>query len=125
MKKEKVIYWAITGIFSLMMLFSANMYFTSAEVKQGFSQHLGIPDYLRIELAVAKILGALALLLPFVPKGFKYFAYAGFTINLLSASIAHISVGDPANQVMVPLIFLVLLIVSFIYYNKLEKANTN
>lgn len=122
MKKERIVFWAATGIFSLSMLFSANMYLTSAEVKEGFAQHLGIPDYLRIELAVAKILGALALLLPFVPKGFKYFAYAGFTINLISASVAHIALGDPANQAIMPIVYIGLLVASFIYYNKLENG---
>lgn len=122
MKKEKIIFWAATGLFSLSMLFSANMYLTSAEVKEGFSTHLGIPDYLRVELAFAKILGSLALLLPFIPKGFKYFAYAGFSINLVSAFIAHVAVADPANQVIMPLVYLVILAVSFIYYNKLQRA---
>lgn len=121
MKKEKIIFWVTTGIFGLSMLFSANMYLTNAEVKAGFSSHLGIPDYLRVELAVAKILGSLALLLPFVPKGVKYFAYSGFTINLISASVAHIAIGDPFNQVVMPFIYLIILSVSFIYYNKLEK----
>lgn len=123
MKKEKIIFWVTTGIFSLTMLLSANMYLTSAEVKEGFVQHLGIPDYLRIELAAAKILGSLALFLPFLPKGFKYFAYTGFTINLISAFIAHIALGDPAGDVIKPIIFLALLAASFIYYNKLEKQN--
>lgn len=125
MNKEKIIFWATTGIFSLSMLSSAYMYLTDTTVREGFVTHLGIPDYLRIELAIAKILGALALLLPFVPKGFKHFAYAGFTINLLSASVAHISLGDPANQVIMPFVFLALLIASFVYYSKLEKGKQN
>ncbi|ACU07527.1 hypothetical protein FIC_01077 [Flavobacteriaceae bacterium 3519-10] len=125
MKKQKIIMAITTGIFGLSMLFSAYMYLTDAEVKAGFSSHLGIPDYLRVELAVAKILGSLALMLPFVPKGFKYFAYAGFTINLISASVAHIAVGDPASQVVMPFVYLVILAVSFIYYRKLEKGKQN
>lgn len=120
MKKEKIIFWTTTGIFSLMMLFSANMYFTAPEAKTSF-EHLGFPDYFRIELAIAKILGALALLLPFVPKGFKQFAYAGFTVNLISAAISHASKGDPASAVTAPLIFLVVLAVSYIYYNKSQQ----
>ncbi len=122
MKKEKLIFWTTTGIFSLSMLFSAYMYLTDAGMKEGFAQHLGIPDYLRIELAIAKIMGGLALLLPFVPKGFKYFAYAGFTISITSALVAHRAVGDPANQVIMPFIYLALLVTSFIYYNNLVKG---
>ncbi|MFT3901739.1 MAG: DoxX family protein [Niabella sp.] len=119
MKKEKIIFWIATGIFSIMMLFTAYNYLTSPEMKAAFV-HLGFPDYFRVELAVAKLLGALALLMPFAPNAFKQFAYAGFTINLISAAIAHASKGDPAQAVMMPLIFLVLLIVSYIYFGKLK-----
>ncbi|GAB3432406.1 DoxX family protein [Niabella aquatica] len=122
MKNKKIIYWAATGIFSLMMLFSGYNYFTAPELKEAFV-HLGFPDYFRIELAVAKILGALALVLPFVPKGFKQFAYAGFTINLTSAFIAHSSKGDPFNISVMPLIFLAVLVVSYIYYNKQQQIS--
>ncbi|WP_394330820.1 DoxX family protein [Niabella ginsenosidivorans] len=78
------------------------------------------PGYFRVELAIAKFLGALALLLPFAPKGFKQFAYAGFTISLVSAVIAHASSGNPAQAIVTPAVFLVVLIVSFLYYNKLQ-----
>jgi len=36
----------------------------------------------------------LALLVPLVPARLKEWAYAGFAINLVSALIAHFSVGD-------------------------------
>lgn len=121
MKKEKIIFWITTGIFSLMMLFSAYKYLTADEMKAAFD-YLGFPDYFRIELAVAKILGVLALLLPFVPQGFKQFAYAGFTVNLISAFIAHASKGDPAQTTIMPLIILVVLAVSYLYCNKLQQA---
>ncbi|MBX9449951.1 MAG: DoxX family protein [Taibaiella sp.] len=49
----------------------------------------GFSRIFKIQLGTAKILGAVALLLPFVPKGFKQFAYAGFVINMMSATIAH------------------------------------
>lgn len=120
MKKRKIIFWTATGIFSLMMLFSSYMYLTAEEMKASF-EHLGFPDYFRIELAVAKLLGALVLLLPFIPKGFKQFAYVGFTINLISAAIAHASSGDPAQAVVTPLVFLAVLVVSYLYYNKLQQ----
>ncbi|MDN5216987.1 DoxX family protein [Fulvivirgaceae bacterium BMA12] len=120
MKKEKIIFWITTGLFSLMMLFSAYMYFTAPQVKTAY-EHLGFPDYFRIELGAAKALGAIALLLPFVPKGLKQFAYAGFTINLFSAAIAHASKGDPAQEIVTPLILWLVLVVSFIYYHKLHQ----
>src|SRR5206468_12258827 len=83
--------------------------------------HLGLPDYLRIELTVAKMLGVLALLIPSVPPKIKEFAYFGFAITLISASIAHFSSGDGILFVVDPLMFLVALVVSYLYFNKLNR----
>ncbi len=121
MKKDKIIYWTATGLFSLMMLNSGYQYLTSPDMEAAFN-HLGFPDYFRIELAVAKILGVIALLIPYIPKVFKQFAYAGFTINLFSAAIAHASKGDPAIGIILPFGVLAILATSYIYYEKLRKV---
>lgn len=120
--KQKVIFWLSTGFFSVMMMFSAYSYFTNETVIGAFI-HLGFPDYFRVELAVAKILGAAALLIPFVPRALKNFAYAGFTINLVSAAIAHLSLGDPASAWIPPVVFLGILAVSFASYMKETKES--
>ena len=54
---------------------------------------LGLPDYFRVELAWAKLLGIVLLLAP-VPARVKEWVYAGFAITLVSALIAHFAVGD-------------------------------
>ena len=64
MKANKITYWVSTAIIALMMLYSAAMYLTKPEMKQGFV-HLGFPDYFRIELATLKILGAVLLIVLF------------------------------------------------------------
>jgi hypothetical protein len=81
-------------------------------MKDGF-RHLGYPAYFRIELTTAKALGVLALLLPWAPRKLKEFAYFGFAITLVSASIAHLSVGDPALFAIDPLLFLAALVASY------------
>ncbi|MCW3463481.1 DoxX family protein [Chitinophaga nivalis] len=121
MKKNKIIFWITTGLISIMMLFSALSYLTNPEIKQGF-HHLGFPDYFRIELAVAKILGTLVLIIPAVPKQLKEFAYAGFGFTFISAAIAHFSSGDPTSVVTAPFLFIILLVVSYIHYHKLLLA---
>ncbi|MFN8282093.1 MAG: DoxX family protein [Chitinophagales bacterium] len=122
MQKNKIIYWTTTAIVSLMMLFSAYNYFTNEEMKAGFV-HLGFPNYFRIELAVAKILGALILLIPVFPKQVKEFAYSGFIITFVSAFIAHVSSSDPISIAIMPLAFLVILLISYIYYQKKLSNN--
>ena len=120
MKKNSIIYWATTGIIALMMAFSAYSYLAKPEIAAAF-KHLGFPDYFRIELAAAKILGALVLIIPQIPVRIKEWAYAGFGITFISATIAHLSSGDPASVASMPVIFLLGLLVSNIY---LYKKNT-
>jgi hypothetical protein len=88
---------------------------------KGAFVHLGFPSYFRIELTVAKVLGVAALLIPIVPRRVKEFAYAGFAITLASAGIAHFSVGDPILFVIDPLLFQVVLIVSYRYFDKIRS----
>src|SRR4051812_26640375 len=103
MKTIKISYWTSTAIVALMMTFSAYSYLTNPTMKQAFV-HLGFPDYFRIELAIAKFIGAIVLLAPFHNK-LKEWAYAGFTITFISAFIAHSVSGDPVNFRLMPLIF--------------------
>ncbi len=126
MKKDKIIYWTSTGIVSAVMVFSV-INFTFIDrypFPEGAFVHLGLPQYFKIELTVAKILGLFVLLIPNLPARIKEFAYFGFAITLVSACIAHFSTGDPVVPFIVdPLGFLCILVVSYLYYHKLEKAN--
>src|SRR5438477_3583953 len=122
--RAKAIYWTATGIVCAVMVFSAinfNLRNPVGPMKGAFA-HLGFPDYFRIELTVAKICGVLALLIPGVPTKVKEFAYAGFAITLVSASIAHFSSGDGPLFVIDPLLFLSALAVSYSYFNKLRMS---
>jgi hypothetical protein len=119
MKKNKIIYWTSTGIITAMMLFSAFGYFTNADMKAAFV-HLGFPNYFRIELGVLKVLGALALIIPVLPNKLKEFAYFGFALTFISAFIGHFASGDPMPVPVMPLIFLGILLVSYIFKSKLE-----
>ena len=117
MKKNKIIYWTSTSIISAMMLFSAFGYFTNEDMKNGFI-HLGFPSYFRIELGIAKIIGALALLIPMIPLKLKEYAYAGFYLVFISAIIAHLASGDAVSVVITPIVMLGILSVSYMYYKK-------
>jgi hypothetical protein len=117
--KNKIIYWTTTGIISAMMVFSAYGYFTNPDMKAAFV-HLGFPDYFRIELGVLKVLGALALILPMVLDKIKSFAYFGFALTFVSAFTAHTASGDAISVAVAPIIFLVILSVSYTFYNKVK-----
>ncbi len=119
MKAKKFIYWSSTILFCLFMLFQAYFYLNSEMMKKAF-EHLGFPDYFRIELAVAKFFGAIALLLPVVKGRAKEWVYAGFSIVLLSGAFAHFSKGDPASVWMVALIVFGVLMTSYFSYHRLQ-----
>ena len=126
MKRNKIIYWTTTGIVCSVMVFSIINFNLKEPLGpevyriEGAFGHLGLPNYLKIELTIAKILGVLALLIPAIPSKIKEFAYAGFAITLASASIAHFSSGDGLVFIIDPLIFLVILIVSYLYFSKIK-----
>jgi uncharacterized membrane protein YphA (DoxX/SURF4 family) len=120
MKAIKITYWITTGIVALMMTYSAYAYLTQAAMQQAF-HHLGYPDYFRVELAIGKLVGVVLLLAPLAAR-VKEWAYAGFVITFISAFIAHTASGDPINYRIMPVIFLALLIVSYITYHKWNKA---
>ncbi|HXU26214.1 MAG TPA: DoxX family protein [Bacteroidia bacterium] len=121
MKKNKIIYWITTGLVGLMMIFSASQYFMNPQVVEGFA-HLGFPSYFRIELGLAKLIGALVLLISQIPTRIKEWAYAGFGIVFISASIAHYNSGDAMAKVISPMVFLVILVVSNIYLHKVKQV---
>jgi uncharacterized membrane protein YphA (DoxX/SURF4 family) len=117
--KTKMTYWITTVIVALMMTYSAYAYLTQAALDQAF-QHLGYPAYFRVELAIAKLLGVILLLAP-VAGRIKEWTYAGFFFTFVSAFIAHSASGDPMNYRIMPLIFLALLVVSYIAYHQLHR----
>lgn len=122
MKKNKIIYWISTVLLCLPMLGAGYAYFFNPEIVQAF-KHFGFPDYFRVELGVAKVLGALALLIPIVPARIKEWAYAGFFITLVSASITHYSIGDEIGEIIPPIIMLVISIVSYVFYHKIHSID--
>jgi DoxX-like family len=85
-------FWLVTALFCLQMGFTAYAQLSLPQVAQAFTR-LGFPDYFRVELAWAKLLGVVLLLAP-VPAWLKEWAYAGCAITLGSALIAHFAVGD-------------------------------
>jgi DoxX-like family len=91
-KAKTIVYWIVTALFCLQMSFTAYAQLRLPQVAEAFT-HLGFPGYFRVELSCAKLFGVVLLLAP-VPARLKEWAYAGFAINLVSALIAHISVGD-------------------------------
>src|SRR5262245_5788662 len=78
-----LVYWIATTLFCLQMSFTAYAQLRLPQVAATFVR-LGFPDYFRVELSWAKLIGVILLLVP-VPARLKEWAYAGFAINLVRA----------------------------------------
>lgn len=105
----KIVYWIATGLLCLLMLASAGMYiFNHAEVANIFTK-LGYPTYIVYPLAIAKILGVMAILTKF-SRILKEWAYAGFFFDFLLAASAHYFANESPT---IAIVALLLLLVSY------------
>ena len=118
MKTSKTVYWIVTCAVSVFMLWSA---FISGTRVAEFA-HLGFPGYFRIELTLAKIIGAIALLIPQVPGRIKEWIYVSFAIVLVSASIAKFNSGYPVSGAIEPLFVLTIMAGSTFYLYRRNKS---
>jgi hypothetical protein len=121
MKKINIIYWVSTVLILLLMLSSvAGTFFIHDPKSVEKMAPLGYPAYVMQMLAVAKILGIIAILVPGFPR-IKEWAYAGFTFDLLGATISMIITGFAVADWAPMLIFIAILVVSYIYFHKRLK----
>jgi len=119
-KTIKIIYWIVTILFSLAMLFSGVSEIMQTEQGKEVMKHLGYPVYVNTILGVAKILGVIALL-QWKFKTIKEWAYAGFTIDLTGAAASLYFAGDGILMVLTTIPFFVVMFVSYFLWKKVEK----
>lgn len=110
MKFKKIAFWLSTALLTAFMLFSVYNYFFNHETIAGFFEAMGYPTYVIYPLAIAKLLGLLAIWGNF-SKWLKEWAYAGFFFNFTLAFFAHYMIGD--GQQMGAAMALVFLLTSY------------
>jgi len=114
-KRIKIIYWIATIWLALGMLSTGLVQLLKAKEGQGgvnMITHLGYPVYLLTLLAVWKVLGVIALLIPKYPL-VKEWAYAGFFFLVSGAIFSHLSMGDDMNDILPSLLLMFLTVVSW------------
>ncbi len=122
MKKYKILFWITTGI---IFLFEGVMVaFTSQSemAVQGITS-LGYPVYFGTMLAVFKVLGSLALIIPKIPRRIKEWAYAGFMIDFIGALVSIIVVYGFGIMVILPIVFIGILMASYISFDRLNNKD--
>lgn len=121
-KRDLIIYRLATILFGLMLLAGAITYFVDYKMTSDMFISLGVPTTIIYPLAIAKILGVLAIWFIKNTK-IKMLAYLGFALDLIFAIIAHSIAGH--GDAFGPAIPLVLLVISYIYYRKTDKQAEN
>jgi hypothetical protein len=122
MKKQKILFWITTGIIFIMEGLIPAFTSQTELAKEGI-RHLGYPEYFGNALIVFKVLGALSLIIPQIPKRVKEWAYAGFAFDFIFASISHFAIDGMNFQSFFPLIFLAILATSYISFHKINSNN--
>jgi len=117
MKKINIIYWIATGLILAMMLFSAISSFMPNPDGAKMLAQMKYDPYVIHFLAVAKILGIIAILVPGNPR-LKEWAYAGFTFDLIGATYSMYITGFPVINWAPMFLFIAILAVSYIFYHK-------
>ena len=119
MKSTKIIYWITT---SIICLFASSAIFMNSKMAIEGTTHLGIPRWLGLEVRIGQLIGLVLLIIPAVPARLKEWAYVGFGILYITATVAHIAVGDPLNNTIMAIVFFILLLVSYTSFHKLQAA---
>ncbi len=105
MNKQIVAYWIFTALICLVMAFGGVMDVLGPVEVTDMAAHLGFPVYAFTIIGLFKIAGTVVVLSPGFGR-LKEWAYAGFMIDLVGASFAHLSVGDGVDAWLPPLIIL-------------------
>ena len=123
MKKNKIIYWILSGLMAFGLgigaVFNA---MSSPESVELIVHHLGFPAFMVPFVGVAKLCAIAVILMPGLSR-LKEWAYAGLVYDLVGAIYAHISIGAPASE-WAPIFVLILFIAgSYVFHHKLSKES--
>lgn len=121
MRKIQIAYWIVTACTLIGFLLSAvNEIIRSPDTLISTTQLLGYPAYFLTLLGVAKVIGIGVLV---IPKYFrlKEWAYAGFTIDCISAFWSEIAVGNPKGSIK-SVVVLSFVLLSYYLLRRMQKG---
>jgi DoxX-like family len=122
-KTINTLYWVFTILFAGLMIFSSiGGIGPTAEVKQMLHDGMGYPIYFIQFISIAKIIGAVTILIPGLKK-IKEWAYAGLFFDLAGAIYSIIAISPSFDPKMLGmLIWIVMGILSYYFWNKKRAA---
>ena len=121
MKKTKILYWIITGLFAVGILLSAIPQILNVPEEKIIMNNLGYPGYIIPFLGIAKLLGIIAILIPGFSR-LKEWAFAGLFFDLIGAIYSHLVQDGWQPQISFMLLPVGFLLLSHILYHKKMQA---
>jgi uncharacterized membrane protein YphA (DoxX/SURF4 family) len=109
---KTIAYWITTILGPASFVIGGILHLSQSPEVVSTLHHLGYPAYFATILGAWKLLGAIAITLPGLPR-LKEWAYAGFFFDLSAAAISRAAVGDSAPDTIAPLVFLALVLASW------------
>src|SRR5262249_52687459 len=100
-RSRKFTYWIATGLLAALFLAGGILDLSTPPQVVETMARLGYPLYLAKLLGAWKLLGAVAIVAPGLPR-LKEWAYAGMMFDLTGAVVSHLVVGDPLGQIVIP-----------------------
>jgi DoxX-like protein len=121
-KSINILYWVFTILFAALMIFSAyGSILVNEDAKTLIHDQLGYPMYFIPFTGYAKLIGAIAILIPGL-KTIKEWAYAGLFFDLVGAVYSGIALAGKMDPMMAfMLIWFVPGILSYIFWKKKMK----
>jgi hypothetical protein len=122
-KTINLIYWISTVIFAALMIFSAaGGFHPSPQAIQIIHDGLGYPIYFIQFISIAKVLGAIIILIPGLNR-IKEWAYAGLFFDLTGAIYSGIAATGKFDPLILTMLMWVIPgIVSYYFWHKKIKA---
>lgn len=129
MNKSKLIFRTTTGLLVLMYLGGGSRYFLEFQEMSDIFVTLQFPRWLHPLLGVTKFMAVISLLTILLdvkanPKWLKEWTYAGIFFNGTLALIAHQMIGEPFELSVPAIMVIVLVIISRVFWGKMNKASS-
>jgi hypothetical protein len=124
-KTINILYWVFTILFSALMIFSSyGSIIVNDDAKKLIHDQLGYPVYFIPFTGIAKLIGAIVILIPGL-KTIKEWAYAGLFFDLVAVVYSGIALSGTVDPMMsFMLIWFVPGILSYIFWKKKMKLET-
>lgn len=105
-------YWVVTGVVAGECVVGGAMDLFRMPPFYPMLIELGYPGYLATIMGTAKIIAAVVLLAPAMPR-LKEWAYAGVLINMIGAAASQVAMHQALSSVLAPAMFAGLAILSW------------